>query len=68
MFKRCTAKVGAVSVFFNLAADDNPFFDWLTSETDKGIDLSLIVTPDIALNTWIDGYVGGDTMPTCKPK
>lgn len=43
----------------------NPFFDWQKEKDEKTIDLGLLLTPDIALNSFITGYIGTDTMPPC---
>ena len=53
-------------MLFKISETDNPFFSWLDQTDDKKIvDLSQIFTPDIALNQFITGYIGSDTMPPC---
>ena len=64
----CLSGKAAVSILFKLdpTAPDQPFFAWQgINMTEATVDLSLLLTPDISLNSYISGYQGTDTIPPC---
>lgn len=66
MSQGCLSTFGAIAVLFEITENDNPFFDWLSqADEDKMIDLGMILTADVAMNNYITGYVGTDTIPPC---
>lgn len=52
---------------FSVGEQDNPFFSFLdqTDVSKMQVDLSTLLSADIALNQYITGYVGTDTIPPC---
>ena len=51
-----------------MTKNNNKFFDsWLGKPMDQmTVDLSMVIPKDYAFNNVVTGYIGTDTMPTCK--
>ena len=68
----CSSHQSALSVFFNLTGDSsldtNGFFEDFQGKSDEEatIDISKILDVGAVLKSYIVGYIGTDTMPTCS--
>mmetsp|Transcript_4749 Transcript_4749/g.8126 ORF Transcript_4749/g.8126 Transcript_4749/m.8126 type:complete len:159 (-) Transcript_4749:84-560(-) len=63
----CSSKQAALSVFFSLDKGTLPtgsFFDF--QEKEEQLDISQLLKVDAAMDSYISGYIGTDTMPDCS--